>query len=65
MTPAEVKSLVGSPRSTDKCGSIGNWNYGNVWVIFESGVVSCIVRSTSFRSCGRRTYYETLGGIVK
>jgi len=59
MTQAEVKSLVGSPRSTDDCGyNLVNWNYGNVWVVFESGVVSCIVRSTSFSNCRDRGSYK-------
>ncbi len=41
MTLSEVQSLVGKPRSM-----MGQkWNYGNVWVIFQGGVVECLVRS--------------------
>jgi hypothetical protein len=65
MTPSEVKSLVGNPRSIDELAA--SWNYGKVWIIFESGVVSCIVKSTSFvrfRSCQYyRKFYR--GDVVK
>jgi len=43
MTPSEVLSLVGKPRSVDYFGL--GWNYGYVWVMFYSGIVNCIVKS--------------------
>ena len=50
MTPNEVKALVGNPRSNDDRYDILMWNYGNVWIIFESGVASCIIKSDCFES---------------
>ena len=49
MTASEVTELIGSPRSY-VCGST-NYNYGDVWVIFEDGLVGCIVKHKAFRSC--------------
>ena len=50
MTKNEVRSLVGEPRGkaaypyTKKA-----WNYGNVWIIFQSeSVVGCIVHAGCF-----------------
>jgi len=56
MTKSEVKSLVDVPRSTG-CGD-DDWNYGNVWVVFESGVVSCIVGSINYQPCYKRESYK-------
>ncbi len=67
MTPSEVKSLVGNPRSTTSYGFNPFWNYGNVWIIFEGGVVSCIIRSTCFGKWFKRNDYSKYdrGCIVK
>jgi len=47
MTKNEVQSLVGEPR--DKYGEKA-WNYGNVWIIFQSeSVVGCIVHARCFQ----------------
>ncbi len=46
MTEIEVISLIGQPRSR---GWDREWNYGNVWIIFEQGIVGCIVRSKCFK----------------
>jgi len=45
MTPSEVIKLIGEPRSIDR----HNFNYGNVWVIFEGGVVGCLVKVEDYR----------------
>lgn len=45
MTPEEVVSLVGKPRSIDGA----NLNYGSVWIIVESGIVACIVRAEDYQ----------------
>jgi len=46
MTPEEVVRVAGKPRSKGvDYLHFREFNYGNVWVIFESGVVSCIVRA--------------------
>lgn len=47
MTPQEVISIVGDPRSKD---FYNNFNYGDVWVIFENGIVRCLVTAQSFGS---------------
>ena len=52
MTKEEVIQVAGEPRSTDRYGDL---NYGNVWVVFRHGLVTCIVKSTGFmsgNSCG-------------
>lgn len=67
MTRKEVESLIGPPRSiaTNYLGII-SYNYGNVWVIFENGVVSCIVRADKFiYYYGRRDYSRIPGAILK
>jgi len=43
MTKNEVMSLVGSPRSKDWANE--RWNYGEVWVVFNGGIVECIIRN--------------------
>jgi len=48
MTTKEVIKFAGEPRSRSYCGSL---NYGDVWVVIESGVVSCIVKSQQFTDC--------------
>jgi hypothetical protein len=45
MTPEEVIRVAGPPRAT----SYPHLNYGNVWVVFENGVVNCIVDANCFR----------------
>jgi len=52
MTQDEVKSLVGDARSSGPLyvGGVWGWNYGNAWVVFESGVVRCLVKSQCFKS---------------
>jgi len=54
MTSEEVNSLVGNPRSTARFG----WNYGEVWVVFENGIVRCLVKSNCFKNEYCRYYKE-------
>ena len=56
MTPLEVKSLVGDPRSIAYNDRF--WNYGNVWIIFEGGVVSCIIHSRCYGKWSKRDSYS-------
>jgi len=60
MTPGEVERLIGPPRSTSDYASLGyyNYNYGKVWVVFESGVVSCLVKSEFFNMGYDRSDYS-------
>jgi hypothetical protein len=63
MTPSEVRKVAGIPRSKDACGRTLSWNYGKVWVMFEGGIVGCIINVNNFTgNCG---YYKTFGGHVK
>ena len=61
MTPQEAIRVAGQPRSKD----FDNLNYGNVWVIFEGGIVSCIIRAEAYfwaRRCEsyRSSYRESV-----
>jgi septal ring factor EnvC (AmiA/AmiB activator) len=40
MTPYEVKKMVGKPRSIASCSSRTYYNYGRLWVIIRTGIVS-------------------------
>jgi len=63
MNGSEVKSLAGQPRSIS-CDN--DWNYGKVWVIFEGGVVGCVIHSKYYsrcRSCA--SYRHEANSIVK
>lgn len=44
MTPQEVIKLIGQPRSKDG----DNFNYGNVWIVFEGGIVGCLVKAEDY-----------------
>jgi hypothetical protein len=44
MTPQEVIRIAGEPRSR----AFHSFNYGNVWVIFGSGIVQCLVHAKDF-----------------
>lgn len=58
MTQDEVIKVAGKPSLTFEWYS-GNlkYNYGNVWVVFENGIVTCLVRKKHFEKYwGRRDY---------
>ncbi|PJA28247.1 MAG: hypothetical protein CO189_04905 [candidate division Zixibacteria bacterium CG_4_9_14_3_um_filter_46_8] len=57
MTREEVISLIGKPRVQSKNGHL---NYGKVWVMIESGVVSCIIDAKCFRYYCDCIWYRTL-----
>ncbi len=46
MTPKEVVKLIGQPRSTDYYDQ--RYNYGNVWVVFDGGIVGCLVKTEDY-----------------
>lgn len=48
MTPDEVVRLLGPPRAKE----YGNYNYGRVWIIFEGGIVRCLVKAEDYSSTG-------------
>jgi hypothetical protein len=65
MTMKEVISISGKPRSREYfLGYIGyhlnQFNYGTVWVIFESEIVSCIVKSQCFEKARKCKSYSEL-----
>jgi hypothetical protein len=61
----DVKKVAGGQRSIDKCGDMTYWNYGDVWVIFNSGVVACIVPSSYFSSCQTCDGYRLYRHVIK
>ncbi|MEX1013625.1 MAG: hypothetical protein WDZ80_00505 [Candidatus Paceibacterota bacterium] len=60
MTPEEVIKVAGKPRTIDDCRDDEAFNYGRVWVIIESGVVSLIIDSRDYRSCTRTSWYRIM-----
>ncbi len=68
MAPDEVIKTAGKPRYIIEWYT-GNlkYNYGNVWVVMENGVVTCLVRSKHFEEYwGKRDYErENPKAIIK
>ncbi|TRZ78010.1 MAG: hypothetical protein D4R93_00895 [Deltaproteobacteria bacterium] len=60
MTPQEVLTLIGTPRTQTKNIYPGDlrFNYGNVWIVFESGVVSCMVWGDIFQNDATCSHYR-------
>lgn len=56
MTPTEVKRVCGNPRAEDNCSD--SFNYGSVWVIFESGIVVAVIDARDFQTCYTLNLYE-------
>ena len=57
MTRREVIDLIGQPRSTAEHIEIDMLNYGNVWVVLENGVVTCLVDAVCFKNSYRLADY--------
>ncbi|TKJ37962.1 hypothetical protein CEE37_13450 [candidate division LCP-89 bacterium B3_LCP] len=57
MTPSEVVRLIGEPRAIESYDG-PKYNYGNVWVVFESGVVSCMIRAKYYNSAYNGSFYR-------
>jgi hypothetical protein len=60
MTPKEVTEILDYPRSND----YGNYNYGNVWIIFKGGIVDCIVDATAYRWGKDCNAYTSEGSVI-
>lgn len=63
MTREDVLKVAGNPRVIDECFPFEPaWNYGNAWVIFNGGLVHCIVKASAFRSgyCECPGYWDVL-----
>jgi hypothetical protein len=60
MTKEEVIRVAGRPRSIGR-DEVKNceYNYGNVWVILESGVVSCIVSAEVYSNYTPCSWYRS------
>ena len=56
MTPIEVVKLIGEPRAKTKEA----YNYGKVWIKFENGVTSCLIRIEHFNNSYNRSHYQSL-----
>jgi Cu2+-containing amine oxidase len=48
MTGEEVITIMGRPRAISTLGTQTNYNYGEYWIVLESGVVKCIKKSENF-----------------
>lgn len=48
MTPTEVKQVSGNPRSTENCSTNLYYNYGDVWIMFESNIVVSVFSAQYF-----------------
>lgn len=59
MTPDEVIEVAGKPSAIDDWYT-GNlrFNYGNVWIVIEKGVVTCLVHGEYYRKYWSRNDYE-------
>jgi hypothetical protein len=56
MTYLEVIQVAGEPRSSDDL--FGAYNYGSVWVILESGIVKCLVKSSEYQQGSACRHYD-------
>ena len=56
MIKDDVIKVAGKPRSTDSCSEREFWNFGDVWVMFSSGVVSSIFDVREYRGA---CWYES------
>ncbi len=67
MTPSEVRNVCGEPRSIVYCSDDPRYNYGNVWVIFESGIATIVVKNSVFNYVQDQGFYRSFykHGIVK
>lgn len=59
MTEDEVMRVAGKPSLTIEWYS-GNlkYKYGNVWVVFENGIVTCLVHARHFEKYWSRHDYQ-------
>jgi hypothetical protein len=61
MTSSEVIQVCGSPRAREVCLESLFFNYGNVWVLFESNIVSSLFQANLYKgSCWNADYYRQI-----
>ena len=59
MTIDEVITVARQPRSTCRSAYGGlRYNYGNVWIIIDNGIVTCLIKAQYFEVWMGRAYYE-------
>jgi len=58
MTINEVIDLIGKPRAQSSAGNVIGYNYGNAWIVFQHGIVNCIVKCDHYSYVSVREYYE-------
>ena len=59
MTSAEVIQVCGTPRSREDCLDRLFFNFGTVWVLFESNIVSSVFQATLYKgACYSTDYYR-------
>lgn len=62
MTPSQVRAVAGMPRNMTRA----KWRYNTFFVIFEKGMVACLVDNTCFGKWPNcRAYKERSGPCVK
>ncbi|NOU46216.1 MAG: hypothetical protein HOO86_04050 [Bacteroidales bacterium] len=62
MTPNEVTQVCGNPRSTEECTTHLLYNYGNVWIYFESNIVMSVFDAKYYEGacCGSCSDYKRI-----
>lgn len=60
LTRSEVHEIFGEPRSQTGCLEYRYDSYGSIWVVYSSGVVSCLVPAGSFSRCMGCSPYNTM-----
>jgi len=61
MTSAEVIQVCGPPRAKESCLERLLFNYGNVWVLFESNIVSSLFQASLYKGrCWDTDYYRQI-----
>jgi len=69
MTLSEVREVAGYERSSSYGYAGRDYNYGNVWIQIEDGVVGCIVKAGCNRTkCsyyGENSDYPSYSCVVK
>jgi hypothetical protein len=62
MTLSEVSQVCGIPRTKEDCSTHIFYNYGNVWVYFESGIVVSVFYAKNYNGacCGSCPEYRQI-----
>ena len=60
MTIDDVEIVLGKAQRTDRCADTLYYNYGKYWIVFNSGIVTCLKKPGTYGnccSCNRYDYY--------